>query len=84
MLPLWVQWSQALLILFISGLGAWIAYKQVRIAAAKLNLDLYDKRFEVFEAARELVAHVLREANIGTSEIIVFGIGVADAVFLFE
>src|ERR1700688_2668504 len=84
MLPLWVQWMQAVLLLVISCLGAWIAYRQAKISAAKLNLDLYDKRFEVFEAARDLVAKFLREANINTEDIITFNIGVAEALFLFE
>jgi hypothetical protein len=29
--------------------------KQVRITTAKLNLDLYDRRFKVFEAARTVL-----------------------------
>jgi hypothetical protein len=79
-----VQGLQAVFILIISGLGAWIAYKQVRIASARLNLDLYDKRFKVFEAARALVVEVLREGTIDTDDILLFNVGVADAVFLFE
>jgi len=84
MLPLWIQWPQAILILAISLLGAWIAYKQVRIATAKLNLDLYDRRFKVFEAARNLVSQVMREAHVGLGNIGAFNLGVADATFLFE
>lgn len=84
LLPVWVQWCQALLLLVISGLGAWIAYKQVRIATAKLNLDLYDKRFKVFEAARDFVVKVLQHADVENNDFPIFNIGVADAVFLFD
>jgi hypothetical protein len=84
MLPLWVQWPQAILILLISRLGSWIAYKQVRIATAKLNLDLYDRRFKVFEAARNVVAEILREGNYNIDNVNKFNLGVADAIFLFE
>lgn len=84
MLPLWIQWPQAILILGISLLGAWIAYKQVRIATAKLNLELYDRRFKVFEAARNLVSQVMREAHVGLGNISAFNLGVADATFLFD
>src|ERR1700722_10009434 len=84
MLPLWVQWPQAILVLVLSCLGAWIAYKQVRIATAKLNLDLYDRRFKVFEAAKNLVSQVMREAHVGRGNISTFNLGVADATFLFE
>jgi hypothetical protein len=56
----------------------------VRIAEAKLNLDLYDKGFKVVEVARDLVAHVLREMTVDAKKIGRFELGVADAVFLFE
>jgi len=84
MLPLWVQWTQAVLLLVISCLGAWIAYKQVRIAEAKLNLDLFDKRFKVFEAARKLVRSFLQDGGVETEEILEFNGSVIDAVFLFD
>jgi hypothetical protein len=83
-LPWWMQWGQALGVIAVSGLGAWIAFKQVKIATAKLNLDLYDRRFKVFEAARDLVTHVMREAQVGLGDIRSFNFGVADATFLFD
>ena len=67
----------------ISCLGSLIAYKQIRIASAKLNLDLYDRRFKVFETARNLVSHVMREAHVGLNNIGDFNLGVADVTFLF-
>jgi hypothetical protein len=84
MLPWRIQWLQAILILFISGLGAWIAYKQVRIAAARLNLDLYEKRFEIFEAARSYLGKIGQNLRVSPADVFKFKIGVADAVFLFE
>jgi hypothetical protein len=69
-LPWWMQWGQALGVIAISGLGAWIAFKQVKIATAKLNLDLYDRRFKAFEGARTLVTQVMREAHVGLEDII--------------
>jgi hypothetical protein len=84
MLPLWVQWPQAILILLLSCLGAWIAYKQVRIAAAKLNLDLYDRRFKVFEAARTCLVFALQKADMTTEVMNTFYLGTADAIFLFD
>jgi hypothetical protein len=84
MLPLWVQSIQAILLVLISCLGAWIAYKQVKIATAKLNLDLYDKRFEVFEGARSLLLTILQDANVSTGDVITFNTNITEAVFLFE
>jgi len=40
-------------VIAISGLGAWIAFKQVKIATAKLNLDLYDRRFKIEKGEKE-------------------------------
>jgi hypothetical protein len=84
MLPPWMQWIQACAVLFIAGVGTWIAFKQARIAAAKLNLDLYDRRFKVFDAARYLVGKVVTDACPGNDDFNVFNLGVADAVFLFD
>lgn len=68
----------------ISGLGAWIAYRQSRIASAKLNLDLYDRRFKVFEAARTCLVFALQKATVTQEVMNAFHLGVADAVFLFD
>jgi hypothetical protein len=83
-MPWWMQWGQAVGVAAISGLGAWIAYKQVRIASAKLNLDLYDRRFKVFEAARGFVGKFLIDGAFTPEEITKFSAGVSDAVFLFD
>ena len=83
-LPVWVQWAQATALIVISLMGAWIAFKQVRIAAAKLNLDLYEKRFAVFRAARTLLVDIVQHDHVDTSELNKFNISTADAVFLFD
>src|SRR6266700_1260536 len=81
-LPWWMQWVQVGGVAFISGLGAWIAYRQSRIAAAKLNLDLYDRRFKVFNAAREF-ATVALLTDIESNALPKFQASTIDAVFLF-
>ena len=67
----------------ISVLGALIAYRQSRIAAAKLNLDLYDRRFKVFNAAREFATVVLL-TDIESNALPKFQASTIDAVFLFN
>ena len=83
-LPWWMLWAQALALLVISVVGVWIAYKQSRIAAAKLNLDLYDRRFSVFEAARNLILSVLQNGVGFSKDINAFHLGIADAGFLLN
>jgi hypothetical protein len=83
-LPWWMQWAQATALIVISCLGSWIAFKQARIAAAKLNLDLYDKRFKVFDAARHFLGQFLVHGAVSVQDINEFSVGTADAVFLFD
>jgi hypothetical protein len=63
-LPLWLQYLQAVALVLIPIIGAWIAWQQVRIARAKLHFDLYKKRFAVFEAARRLIAEAITAAML--------------------
>jgi hypothetical protein len=83
-LPWWMQWLQAIALILIPIGGAWLAFKQVCIAEAKLNLDLYEKRFNVFETARKLLAKAVQHANVDTLDIHEFNLGVLDAGFLFD
>jgi hypothetical protein len=84
MLPLWMQWAQGIAVITIPFAVAWIAYKQMRIAAAKLNLDLYEKRFKVFDAARQFLVDVVQSAHVDAGRVVAFNVVTADAVFLFE
>jgi hypothetical protein len=83
-LPWWMQWAQATALIVISCLGSWIAFKQARIAAAKLNLDLYDRRFKVFDAGRHFLGQFMVHGTIRLQEINELSVGTADAVFLFN
>jgi hypothetical protein len=84
MLPEWMQWVQAIAVLAIAGLGAWIAYQQARIAAARLDFDLFEKRYAVFEGARDFLAKALQNQEFETNELIRFNVTTADTVFLFD
>ena len=48
-LPLWVQVLQALLVPVIAAVGAWVALQQMYLARVKLQHDLYDRRYAVFQ-----------------------------------
>jgi hypothetical protein len=61
-----------------------IADAQRRIAAARLNLDLYKKRYAVFEAARRLLATVVQHDHVDVEDILKFKIETAEALFLFD
>jgi hypothetical protein len=82
--PLWVPVLQALGVPVIAAVGAWIALQQLHLARVKLQHDLYDRRYAVFQAVRRF----LDEANFGkvVSEETLRSLvlGTADAAFLFD
>ncbi len=83
-LPWWMQWAQAIALIVISCLGSWIALKQARIASAKLNLDLFEKRLKIFEGARGFLAGFMAEGRVEGKDVANFNFNTADVVFLFE
>ena len=86
MMPLWLQILQAIALISISAAGAWLAWQQVRIADAKLQHDLYERRFKVFDATRHLLASQSASADRGfpRENLAKFLSDTADAIFLFD
>jgi hypothetical protein len=87
-LPLWVQYVQALgaplLAVVVACVGAGLAWQQVRIARIRLQHDLYDRRFAVFQAARSFLAEVMTHGYPSDDQIRVYVVGTADAIFLLN
>jgi hypothetical protein len=83
-LPLWVQVLQALAVPVIAAVGVWIALQQMHFARVKLQHDLYDRRFAVFQAARKLLAEVLTHGHASDDQIRSYVVGTADAGFLLN
>ncbi len=88
LLPVWAQIlllvMQALAVPVIAAVGAWVAIQQMRIARVKLQHDLYDRRYAVFQAARTLLAEVITSRDASDEAFRAFSIGTADAAFLFD
>jgi hypothetical protein len=59
MIPWWLQDLQTFALIAIPAVGACLAWQQVQIARVKLQHDLYDRRYRVFEATRKLLAETL-------------------------
>ncbi|AZO34225.1 MAG: hypothetical protein EOS76_01265 [Mesorhizobium sp.] len=58
MLPIWIQYLQALLTPTIALTVGFIAYRQWRTAHSKLVLELFERRLAVYELARKAVSFV--------------------------
>jgi len=69
--------------LFLSVAVVVIAALQWRIADNKLRLDLFDRRYKVYDVTRKFLATILREANFTNSQLFEFYAGTSDAEFLF-
>jgi hypothetical protein len=70
--------------LFLSVAVVTIALLQWRVADNKLRLDLFDRRYKVYDAARNFLASISRDASVTQSHLAEFNIGTSDAKFLFE
>ena len=69
----------------IVGLAVvFIAWQQWKVSHAKLRLDLFDRRYKVYEATRKFLAGILSEATFSDSQLFTFYAGTSDAEFLFD
>lgn len=82
--PHWVTYIAALLTPVVAGLGILIAYRQWKTAQQKLNLDLFNRRFSVYDATIHAVSTVARRGSITTEEVEAFVVATRGAKFLFN
>jgi len=61
-----------------------VAWLQWWIALNKLRLDLFDRRYKVYDATRTFLAAILREAKFTNSKLFEFYAGTSDAEFLWS
>jgi hypothetical protein len=75
-------------VVILGAIGAYIAYQQYKLAENKLKLDLFDKRYAVYEAIRKVLSSLvtLGAGNSLRGDILMreFDIGTADASFLLD
>lgn len=83
-LPLWLQYVQAVAVVCIALIGAWIAYRQLEIAAAQLQHDQYERRYRVFDAVRKALATCAVQGTLKSEEVRSFILDTGDAIFLFD
>lgn len=82
--PHWTAYLAALSTPTIAVLGALIAYRQWRLAQNKLKLDLFDRRFSVYEASRNLLASVMTSGKAKEDEVIKFMVATREAKWLLN
>ena len=80
----WVEISKGLLTPAIGLVAIYIAWQQWNTNRNKLKLDLFEKRFSVFQATRHFLSAVLRDGRVKREDLEAFRLGILDAVFLFD
>jgi hypothetical protein len=68
---------------FISIATATVAIMQWRLAKDKLRLDLFEKRYRVYEVAMTYLSAVVSLADVRNDDLHNYNRGTTDAVFLF-
>ena len=72
-----------LLTLLIACGVAYVAYQQYLLGRAKFKLDLFEKRFAVFDATRKLLGAMASDGPGELEKVHEFRVAVTDAQFLF-
>jgi hypothetical protein len=70
--------------LLIGIVAGFIAYQQWKLARQKLKLDLFEKRYKVYDATRKFLSVILRDANFTDKDLFEYYASTSDSVFLFE
>lgn len=68
----------------IAILALYIGYQQYQTNKHKLRLELYEKRFMVYQSVMELLVSILKSDNVGSDELSQFYIKTNESEFLFN
>lgn len=82
--PHWTAYASALLVPVVAILGAYIAYRQWRLAQNKLKFDLFDRRLKVYEASTALIGSILASGKAKNEEVSKFMAATREAKWLFD
>jgi hypothetical protein len=69
--------------LIVGLIVGYIAWQQWQVAKAKLRLDLFDRRYKVFDATRKFLVVIVKNARFDDSQLLDFCAGTSDTEFLF-
>lgn len=87
-LPFWVQNVQALgptlVAIVVGAFASWIAAQQWRTARDKLRLDLFEKRWVIYETLNTIIANTLSRGAITLGEVDDFYRRTKGSEFLFD
>jgi hypothetical protein len=82
--PQWIGYLSALATPAIALLTGLIAYRQWKTGQDKLKLDLFDRRFALYEKARELLARRATSGKLEGGDVVEFIRGTRSSKWLFN
>ncbi|QKO22323.1 hypothetical protein [Rhodoferax sp. BAB1] len=82
--PHWTAYSSALLTPIVAVFGAFIAFRQWRLGQNKLKLELFDRRFSVYAASRDLLAGIMTSGRAKDEETFKFLAATREAKWLLD
>jgi len=83
-MPEWIQILQGLLTPVVAFVGIYFAWQQLAIARAKLQHELFDRRYKIFEATRSFLTNILTEGDVHREAQWKYRAEIADAEFLLN
>ncbi|MGE3968512.1 MAG: hypothetical protein AB7F08_09750 [Dongiaceae bacterium] len=78
----WIDVLSALLTPTIALLGSYIAWQQWRLSRRRLTLDLFEKRYAVYSATRDLIGTVVAHGRVTDREAYEFLLKTSDSEFV--
>jgi hypothetical protein len=80
----WIETFKALLTPTIALFAGYIAWQQWRTNRNRLKLDLFDRRYAIYAAARNLIGHVFRHGNFTDLVLFEFVTATRESEFLLN
>ena len=80
----WIDISQGILVPLVAVLAVFIAWQQWRTNKLRLDHELFDRRFSLYEIVLNLFGEVLRKSGTKSIDILSFLEATKSAAFLFD
>jgi len=82
--PHWTAYFSALLTPVVAVFGCIVTWRQYRIAQNKLKLDLFEKRFAVYNTARNMLGEIMIKGKLTDEGLYKYSAGIREAKWLMN
>jgi hypothetical protein len=79
-----IQLLSALLTPVIAVVTTYIAVQQYRTSRLKIKLEMFEKRYIVYQGVKDFILSAMREANLSNDDFFKLNEETQDAFFLFD